>query len=61
MTQSKNFGHIKYPGKTFFEFFSSISWGLFTGTKGEKRVLFGYSTGKNWTLKIFEKFIGCIW
>jgi hypothetical protein len=35
----------KYPKKTFFEFFSSISWGLCTGTKGEKGVLFGFSTG----------------
>jgi hypothetical protein len=35
----------KYPKKTFFEFFSSISWGLSTGTNGEKVVLFGFSTG----------------
>jgi hypothetical protein len=35
----------KYPKKTFFEFFSSISWGLCTGIKGEKVVLFGFSTG----------------
>jgi hypothetical protein len=30
---------------TFFEIFSSISWGLCTGTKCEKVVLFGFSTG----------------
>jgi hypothetical protein len=35
----------KYPKKTFFDFFSSISWGLCTGTKGEKVVIFGFSTG----------------
>jgi hypothetical protein len=37
----------KYPKKKFFAFFSSISWGLCTGTKGEKVVLFGFSTGTN--------------
>jgi hypothetical protein len=26
----------KYPKKTIFEFFSSISWGFSAGTKGEK-------------------------
>jgi hypothetical protein len=35
----------KYQKKTFFEIISSISWGLCTGTKGEKVVLFGFSTG----------------
>jgi hypothetical protein len=35
----------KYPKRTFIEFFSSISWGLCTGTKCEKVVLFGFSTG----------------
>jgi hypothetical protein len=30
--------------KTSFEFFSSISWGLCTGSKGEKVVIFGFST-----------------
>jgi hypothetical protein len=30
-----------------FDFFSSISWGLCTGTKGEKVVLFGFSTSIN--------------
>jgi hypothetical protein len=35
----------KYPKKYFFEFFSSIFWGLCTGTKCEKVVLFGISTG----------------
>jgi hypothetical protein len=28
-----------------FELFSSISWGLCNGTKGEKVLLFGFSTG----------------
>jgi hypothetical protein len=28
----------KYPKKTFFEFISSISWGLRIGTKGEFRI-----------------------
>jgi hypothetical protein len=31
--------------KCFSEFFSSISWGLCTGTKREKVVLFRFSTG----------------
>ncbi len=35
----------KYLKKTVFEFFSSISWGLCTGTKCEKVVLMGFSTG----------------
>jgi hypothetical protein len=35
----------KYPKKFFFEFFSSISWGLCTGIKGKKLVLFGFSIG----------------
>jgi hypothetical protein len=30
----------------FLEFFSSISWGLCTGTKGEKVVIFGAKTEK---------------
>jgi hypothetical protein len=45
----------KYPKKTFFEFFSSISWGLCTGTKGEKVVLFGFSTGTKDEFRIFEE------
>jgi hypothetical protein len=35
----------KYPKKAFSEFFSSISWGLCTGIKCEKVILFGFSTG----------------
>jgi hypothetical protein len=45
----------KYPNKTFFEFFSSISWGLCTGTKGQKVVLFGFDTGtKSEKLKCYS-------
>jgi hypothetical protein len=35
-SKNKVLDRYKYPKKTFFEFFSSISWGLCTGTKGEK-------------------------
>jgi hypothetical protein len=35
----------KTQKKLFFEFFSSISWGFSTGTKGEKVVLFAFNTG----------------
>jgi hypothetical protein len=34
----------KYLSKSFFGFFSSISWGLCTSTKCEKVILFGFST-----------------
>jgi hypothetical protein len=34
----------KYPKRSFFEFFSSISWRLCTGTEVEKAVLFGLGT-----------------
>jgi hypothetical protein len=44
-SKNKVFGPVQIPKKTFFEFFSSISRGLSTGTKGEKEVLFGFSTG----------------
>jgi hypothetical protein len=45
----------KYPKKAFFEFFSSISWGLCTGTKGEKAVIFVFSTGtKSEKLKFYS-------
>jgi hypothetical protein len=47
-------GRLKYPKKLFFEFFSSISWDLCTGIKGEKMLLFGFCTGtKSEKLKIF--------
>jgi hypothetical protein len=39
------FGPVQIPKKTYFEYFSSISWGLCTGIKGEKVVIFGLSTG----------------
>jgi hypothetical protein len=45
----------KYPKKKFFEFFSSISWGLCTGTKGEKVVINGFSTGTKDKFRIFEE------
>jgi hypothetical protein len=45
----------KYPKKTNFGFFSSISWGLFTDTKCEKVVLFGFSTGNKGEFRIFEE------
>jgi hypothetical protein len=35
----------KYPKYNFFDFFSSIFWGLCTGTKCEKVVIFGFSAG----------------
>ena len=38
--KNKVFGPIIISKKTFFEFFSSISWGLSTGIKCEKAVLF---------------------
>jgi hypothetical protein len=45
----------KYPKNTFFEFFSSIFWGLCTGTKGEKVIIFGLSTGtKSEKLKFYS-------
>jgi hypothetical protein len=43
--KNKVFGPVQIPKKNFFEFFSSISRGLSTGTKGEKVVTFGLSTG----------------
>jgi hypothetical protein len=33
----------KYPKMSLFDFFSLISWGLSTGTKGEKLEFFGFS------------------
>jgi hypothetical protein len=45
-----------FPKKIFFEFFSSISWGLCAGTKCEKVVLFGFwSTGTKGEFRIFEE------
>jgi hypothetical protein len=42
----------KYPKNTFFEFFS---WGLCTGTKGEKVEIFGFSIGtKTEKLKFYS-------
>jgi hypothetical protein len=52
---SKIFYRYKYPKKAFFEFFSSISWGLCIGTKGEKVVIFGFSTGTKDEFRIFEE------
>jgi hypothetical protein len=43
----------KYPEKTFFDF-TSI-WRLCTGTKDEKVVLFGFSTGTKGQFRIFEQ------
>jgi hypothetical protein len=38
--------HITGPNAILFsEFFSLISWGLCTGTKSEKVVIFGFNTG----------------
>jgi hypothetical protein len=46
MSKNKVFGPVQIlKGKTFFEFFSSISRGLCTGTKCEKVVHFEFSTG----------------
>jgi hypothetical protein len=36
-------------------FFPAISWGLCTGTKGEKMVIFGFSTGTKSEFRIFEE------
>jgi hypothetical protein len=44
-TKIRYLDRYKYPKKTLFEFFTSISCGLCTGTKGEKVVIFGSSTG----------------
>jgi hypothetical protein len=54
--QHQNFSKIfqKFK-KTFFEFFSSIPWGLCTGTKCEKVVLFGFSTGPKGEFRIFDE------
>jgi hypothetical protein len=46
---------IKVKNTTFFEFFSSISWGLCTDTKCAKVVLFGFSTGTKGEFRIFEE------
>jgi hypothetical protein len=43
----------KYPKESFFEFCSSISLGLCTGTKGEKVELFGFSTDTKSEFRIF--------
>jgi hypothetical protein len=44
----RSLGRDKYPKKIpFLNLFSSISWGLDTGTKGEKVV----STGKSFLLQ----------
>jgi hypothetical protein len=50
----KVFGPVQIPKKIFFEFFSSISWGLCTGTKGEKVVIFGFGTGTKSEFRIFK-------
>jgi hypothetical protein len=39
----------------FFNFFTSVSWGLCTGTKYEKVVLFVFSTGTKGEFRIFEE------
>jgi hypothetical protein len=44
----------KYLKKTFFEYFTSISWGLCIGTKGEKLLLFGFNTGTKGKFSLFE-------
>jgi hypothetical protein len=41
MSKNKVFGLVQMPKKAF----SSISWGLCTGTKGEKVLIFRFSTG----------------
>jgi hypothetical protein len=42
-----------YLDRYTYTFFSSFSWGLNTGTKGEKVVIFGLSTGTISGKKIF--------
>jgi hypothetical protein len=44
----------KYLNKNSFGFFSSISWGLCTGTKCEKVVLFGFNTGTKSEFRLFN-------
>jgi hypothetical protein len=54
-TKNRYLDRYRYPKETFFEFFSSISWGLCTGTKGKKVVLFGFSTSTKGESRIFEE------
>jgi hypothetical protein len=53
-SKNKVFGPAQISKKTFSEFFSSISWVLCIGTKCEKVVLFGFSTGTKIEFKIFN-------
>jgi hypothetical protein len=50
------FGPVQIHIKNYFEIFSSISWGLCTGTIGEKVGLFGFSTGTESPRNRREKF-----
>ncbi len=40
------FGPVKILQKTYFVFFSSISWGLFTGTNGGNFLFFFFKYSK---------------
>jgi hypothetical protein len=53
--KNKIFGPVQIPKnkKLFLNFFSTISRGFCTGTKGEQVVLFGFSTGSKGEFRIF--------
>jgi hypothetical protein len=51
---NKKFAPVQISKKTFFEYFSLISWVLCTVTKFEKVVLSGFSTGTKMEFRIFE-------
>jgi hypothetical protein len=44
-SKNKVYGPVQIPKYNFFDFFSSIFWGLCPGTKCEKVVIFGFSAG----------------
>jgi TRAP-type mannitol/chloroaromatic compound transport system permease large subunit len=54
-SKKKVFEPVQISKKNFFELFSSIFWGICTGTKGGKVVLFGLSTGTKYEFRIFEE------